>query len=317
MNYGYREEFLNEEGFTLLAGREGKSPVKVRLIEDPDPPQAAAAATAAEGSAVAPVSPATPVDATVSTASAPQPQPDRLILCKSDGRRQKEWAIHSAAETKYLAALTKLTQRVASGKLQDRDKVQRALGRVQQRHPRVQRFYQVSLAEEPRQLTWKRRDQVYQADEQLLGCHVLRTDQTQRTAQEFWSLYVTWSQAEDGFHMLKSDLGLRPNHHQGEEPVQGHIFITVRAYYLLWWVLQTLAMAGESRCWQTLKRVLQTHAYATVFVSTKSGIRYRVRKAGEPELGQKAIYEKLNIEWKKLPWINTMIDPENKVPATL
>jgi hypothetical protein len=185
----YREEFLKEEGFELIAGREGKSPVKVRLIEDPDPPKSSAtAAVATETVATASTPPVAPTPATETVSTAPQPKPDRLILCKSDGRRQKEWAIRSAAETKYLAALNKLSQRVTQGKLKDRDKLQRALGRLQQKHPRVQRFYQVSVATDPLRLTWTRHDQAYQADEQLLGCYVLRTDQTQRTADQFWSL---------------------------------------------------------------------------------------------------------------------------------
>lgn len=81
--------------------------------------------------------------------------------------------------------------------------------------------------------------------------------------------------------------------------------------------MQTLATARERRCWQTIKRVLQTHAYPTVIVPTKNGTRYRVRKAGEPEEEQKAIYEKLKTDWKHLPWTKSGIGPENKMPAPL
>ena len=37
----------------------------------------------------------------------------------------------------------------------------------------------------------------------------------------------------DAFRDLKSNLGLRPNYHQKENRVDGHIFISVLAYHLL------------------------------------------------------------------------------------
>ena len=73
------------------------------------------------------------------------------------------------------------------------------------------------------------------------------------------------------------------------------------AYHLLSWIRETLADKGEHRRWETLRRVLQTHCYTTIVVPTKSGKTYRLRKAGEPEELQKAIYSKLKVNWEGLP----------------
>lgn len=56
-----------------------------------------------------------------------------------------------------------------------------------------------------------------------------------------------------GFRMLKSSLGLRPNHHQLEDRVDGHIFISVLAYHLLNWVRQKLEHSGDHREWNTIR----------------------------------------------------------------
>jgi hypothetical protein len=112
---------------------------------------------------------------------------------------------------------------------------------------------------------------------------------------------MTLSEAEEGFRSLKGDLGLRPNYHQIERRVEGHIWITILAYHLLCWIQQTLREAGDVRRWGTLRRVLQTHCYTTLVVPTKGGKTYRLRRAGEPEELQKAIYEKLKLNWKELP----------------
>ena len=167
----------------------------------------------------------------------------------------------------------------------------------------MQRFYQVEVLEQDqgKEIKWTRQDQKHQADEELLGCYVLRTDQPSGSAQEIWDLYMTLSKAEDGFRTLKGDLGLRPNFHQTTKRVEGHIWITIMAYQLLSWIRETLADFGDTRRWETIRRVLQTHCYTTIIVPTKGGKTYRIRKAGEPEELQKAIYEKLKINWKDLP----------------
>jgi transposase len=285
----YREEFSKKEAFTLIVDREDKSEVKVRKMSDP-------LWVAQEPS---------PTEAAADASKEPSPKdaPDTLIFCWSEGREQKEQAIRSGAEEKYLKELGLLSKRVKEGKLKEAQKIQRAIGRIQKAHSRVQRFYQVDLVEEPqgKELKWTRMDQKSQEDENLLGCYVLRTDEGSRSAQEIWNLYMTLSKAEDGFRSLKGDLGLRPNYHQIERRVEGHIWITIMAYHLLSWIQGMLRQSGDNRRWATIRRVLQTHCYTTLIVPIKGGKTYRIRKAGEPEEGQKTIYDKIKVNWKDLP----------------
>ena len=294
----YRAEFLQADQFTLVGQRSDQSPVKVRKLADPlwvapEPEAATPAGEPAAGAADSAPAPAKPLPEVA----------DTLVLCWSQGREQKESAIRSRAEEKYLAALEHLAGRVKAGKVKEGKKIERAIGRLQQKHPRVQRFYQVQWTAPPegQALRWTRRDESRQADEDLLGCYVLRTDQGSESAEGIWNLYMTLSKAEDGFRSLKGDLGLRPNRHQIDRRVEGHVWITIMAYHLLCWIQETLADRGDHRRWQTIRRVLQTHCYTTIVVPTKGGKTYRLRKAGEPEELQKAIYEKLGVNWERLP----------------
>jgi transposase len=236
-----------------------------------------------------------------------------LVLCCSQGRRQKEEAIRSRVEIKFVDLLSKLAVRVESGQIKDADKIHRAIGRLQQRHSRVQRFYAVQLkadetAPSKQRLEWKRLDESYKSDDALLGCYVLRLDQDGGSPQEWWKLYTTLSKAEEGFRSLKSDLGLRPNYHQKEIRVEGHVFITVLAYHLMWSILQMLQASGDNRSWETIRRILQTHAYTTILLPTQEGKLYRVRRAGQPEECQKAVYKILKVDWRSLPQFTTVVD---------
>ena len=127
---------------------------------------------------------------------------------------------------------------------------------------------------------------------------------------------MTLSYAEEGFERLKSDLGLRPNFHQIENRVDGHIFITVLSYQLLRFILHTLKLAGDNRCWLTIKRIMESHSYTTIIVPSKNGIVYRLRKPGIPEFEQNEIYKHFNItDMNKLPHTKVRIMVERQ--ATL
>ena len=193
---------------------------------------------------------------------------------------------------------------------------------MQAKHPRVQRFYRLELTQPAEQagekkcaLCWTRRDQAYEEQAQLLGSYVLRTNRDHFSGPELWRLYMTLTRAEKGFKALKSDLGLRPNHHQIERRVEGHVFITILAYQLLRFIEYTFEQQGDTRCWRTIKRILQTHTYATLILPTGHGEVYRLRKAGIPEQSHKQIYNLFGIPWKKLPVKKSMV--KRKVETTL
>ena len=277
----YRDEFAQAKDFVPLARQPGQAEVRVRVLADPE--------------------------------SVTSP-PDQLVLCQSQGRREKETAIRSQAEVRFLAALAQLAKRVKCGRLTDPNKIQRAIGRAQTRHSRVQRFYTIELKPAPDlEVSWKRVDQAYADDGKMLGCYVLRTDRQDLAAPELWSLYMGLTKAEEGFRALKSSLGLRPNYHQLEGRVEGHVFITVLAYHLLRWILQTLAEARENRSWETIRIVLETHCYTTILLPTNSSQTYRVRRAGQPEESQKSIYRALGIRWEKLPKTKVVVPTKKAV----
>jgi len=274
----YEKQFAEQDGFEVVYGREKKPPVLVRLIEE----DFADDKRDKRGEDI---------------------KRERLVLCKSTARGEKERAIVSNAEKRFLASLEKLSARVRSGKLVDSTKVERSIGRIQARHTRVQRYYEVKISGTQRadDVVWTRKDAEMRNAEQLYGCYVLRTDIDTLSKVELWQLYITLTRAEDGFQALKRDLGLRPNRHQKELRVDAHIFITVLAYQLMCYIMRSLEAKGENRDWDTLRRVLQTHCYTTIVLPTRNGTVYRIRKAGQPEECQRSIYEALGIDWKNLP----------------
>ena len=231
---------------------------------------------------------------------------ERLILCRSQGRCDKERAIRSKAEQRLLDDLGKLSSSVRNGNLKAHDKIQRKIGRIRQKHPRAGRYYDIEF-EQPKDKAqcgiarWKRKDHQWETDEKMLGCYVLRTDRKDMAKEELWNLYMTLTRAEEGFKVLKSDLGMRPNYHQLEERVDTHIFVTVLAFQLLCYIRKMLESIGDNRQWDTIRQILRTHCYATIILPTSNGSARHIRKPGIPEACQHKIYDLFNINPGKLP----------------
>jgi transposase len=239
------------------------------------------------------------------------PDPDhahrQLVLCRSQPRREKEVAMLSRAEQRFLKDTEALGKRIADGRLKKNDVIQRTIGRLQKKHPRVARFY--SLTHRNERLEVVRHDEKMEQALDLCGDYVLKTVR-RLDASTLWRLYMTLLKAENGFQMLKGSLGMRPNYHQLEGRVEGHIFISVLAYHLLCWIGHTLEMAGDRRDWKTIRRLLATHSLVTTRLPLKDGRVIYMRKPSRPDAEQEQVYRKLGIDWRAaFPPVRTEVAP--------
>ena len=65
---------------------------------------------------------------------------EQHILCVSEGRIEKDRAIREKQEHRFLADVAKLTTRIAKGRLVNPETIHQAIGRLQERYPRVSRY---------------------------------------------------------------------------------------------------------------------------------------------------------------------------------
>ncbi|MDR4471044.1 MAG: IS1634 family transposase, partial [Nitrospira sp.] len=263
-------DFFAKETFEDLPGRDADKQVEVKRITDPDD------------------------------------EDSHLVLCRSAQRRNKEKAMLSTAEKRFLNDVRALALRVEKGQLKKTTVIARKIGSLQKKHPRVQRFYTITHSEGG-PLSFERDDEKMDEALSLCGDYVLKTDK-EMEARELWELYMTLLKAESGFRMLKSTLGLRPNFHHKEDRVEGHIFISVLAYHLLSWVQKRLEQQGDRREWETVRRLLSTHSLVTTRLPLADGRTVMVRKPSVPDAEQARLFRMLGIDWKKaFPAVKSMV----------
>ena len=228
---------------------------------------------------------------------------DILVNCRSINRRGKEASMRTKAEQKMLEEL-KSTQEGLSKKRCTKNylKVVEKIGRLKQKYARVAKLYTISVIPQEgdvddttvaTNITWIKKDGY---DEMLTkeGSYIIRSNRKDLTEQEYWEIYMTLNNVERSFRYLKSDLGLRPCHHQNEDSTDAHIFITVLAYHVLHAIEYKLRNNGDTRTWATIKHILSTHRRLTISCATPEGAIH-TRLCTTPTAEQIDIYRSLNI----------------------
>src|SRR5437899_1019530 len=144
-------------------------------------------------------------------------------------------------------ALTALQKRVGEGKLKDRNKIERRLGKIQARHPQVADLYEVGVTEKDGALAlqWQALEgrQTWQRARE--GAYLLRTNLPPQEPVQMWKSYIQLTEAEAAFRVLKSELSIRPIFHQLERRAKAHILVAFLGY-ALWVTLKHLLIRKGS-----------------------------------------------------------------------
>lgn len=231
------------------------------------------------------------------------------ILCRSDGRTEKDRAIRDKHEARFLADLRKLQTRVARGRLRAAGKIHEALGRLKERYPRVARYYELAYEPATGAVTWTElADQKAKAVD-LDGAYVLKTDRQDLSDTEVWRLYMLLTRVEAAFRAMKSPLMERPIFHHLEHRVQTHIFLCVLAYHLLAAIEKRCLDQGLHTSWATLREQLSTHQVVTIVLPTTDGQVLKIRKPSTPEPVHREIYRTLHIPPEVMKPVRTWSDP--------
>ena len=217
------------------------------------------------------------------------------ILCRSDGRVEKDRAIRDTHEQRFLRDLTKLQTRVARGRLRAPAMIHEALGRLKERYPRVARYYALAYDDATRAVSWTAQADLHTRAERLDGTYLLRTERQDLSDEEIWRLYMLLTRVEAAFRAMKSPLMERPIFHHLEHRVQTHIFLCVLAYHLLVAIEKRCLDHGVHTSWATVRDQLSTHQVITVVLPATDGRTLRIRKSSTPDAIHRELYRILQM----------------------
>ena len=240
---------------------------------------------------------------------------ETYILCRSTGRKEKEQAMRQRFSNSMEKALNGLQTTIAQGRLKDRNRMERRLGKIQARYPSVNDLYDVSLRDtaEGVRLFWEIKEDRKQWRQTREGAYLLRTNREVETAEQMWSMYMQLTEAEACFRTLKSGLSIRPLFHQLEARVKAHVMVAFLGY-ALWVTLKHLLQRraplepqstpapnetkpGQAQPLSPMRAIalLSTLQSADIILPTTEGREIRLRRITEPTDEQKALLQQLGL----------------------
>ena len=236
---------------------------------------------------------------------------ETYILCRTAGRQEKEKAIRKRVSTRMEEALQRLQKTIATGRLKDRHKMERRLGKIQARHSQVNDLFEVTLRDTPEgvRLLWEMKKERKAWRELREGAYMLRTNLQADSAEQLWLKYMQLTEAEASFRALKSELSIRPLFHQKEPRVKAHVMVAFLGY-ALWVTLKHLlkrwptiipqASASGMESAQPLAptkalALLSTLQSADIVLPTTDGRELRLRRITEPTTEQNYLLHQLGI----------------------
>jgi transposase len=236
---------------------------------------------------------------------------ETFILCRTSGRKEKEKAIRDRFSHRMEHALKRLAKTIETGRLKDRHKMERRLGRIQANHSQVNDLYEIALRDIPQgiRLHWaiKEDRKVWRGLRE--GAYMLRTNLQAGTAEELWSRYMQLTEAEASFRALKSELSIRPLFHQLEPRVKAHVMVAFLGY-ALWVTLKHLLKRRAAIVRQPSRSgvdntqplsamkalaLLSTLQSADIILPTTDGREIRLRRITEPTAEQKSLLQQLGL----------------------
>jgi transposase len=236
---------------------------------------------------------------------------ETFILCRTSGRKEKEKAIRKRFSDGMEGALKRLAKTIEAGRLKDRNKMERRLGRIQASHPHVSDLYEVALRDSGEGV---RRDWAIQEDRQVWrglreGAYMLRSNLQAGTAEELWSRYMQLTEAEASFRALKSELSIRPLFPQLEPRVKAHVMVAFLSY-ALWVTLKQVLKRRPALVPQASRSgvdnaqplsamkalaLLSTLQSSDIVLPTTDGREIRLRRITEPTAEQKSLLQQLGL----------------------
>ena len=221
---------------------------------------------------------------------------ETYILCRSTARQEKEKAIRKRFSTSMEQALQNLETRIASGRLKDPLKIERALGKIQARHPSVSDLYRVAVRNQPTlRLDWSLIEDRRKWRDAREGTYLLRTNLKEQSAEQLWTRYIQLTEAEAAFRALKTELAIRPIYHQKEHRVKAHILVAFLGY-ALWVTLKHLLQRKHIQLSPARAlALLSTIQSADIILPTTDHREIRLRRITTSNTEQKRLLDQLGI----------------------
>lgn len=217
------------------------------------------------------------------------------VLAQSEGRQAKETAMRRKKLARLLRKLRAMRRSCPK-----RDQLLMRVGAAKTDAGRAFGFVKINLPQADQEVTKEtftfRLDKARLKEAELRdGHYLLRTNLLAEDPAVLWDRYVQLTQIEAAFKCLKSDLGVRPIHHQLERRVEAHILVAFLAYCLTVTLRHRLRVHAPGLTPRAVLEKLAGIQMLDVTFPTTDGRRLVMPRYTEPSPEQALLLHHLNL----------------------
>jgi transposase len=223
------------------------------------------------------------------------------VLAKSEGRQAKEIAMRRKKLARLLRKLRAMRRSCPK-----RDQLLMRVGAAKTDAGRAFGFVKINLPQAGQEVT--RESFTFQLNKTKLkeaelrdGHYLLRTNLVAEDPAVLWDRYVQLTQIEAAFKCLKSDLGIRPIHHQLEHRVDAHILVAFLAYCLTVTLRHRLRLHAPGLTPRALLEKMAGIQMLDVSFPTTDGRRLIMPRYTEPDPEQALLLHHLSLALPQQP----------------
>jgi len=223
----------------------------------------------------------------------PKEYQDTWMYVESEGKRKKEVSISQKLRQRYLEELQSIKGAFSKkGGTKKIDKVWERIGRAKEKHKQVSARYKVTVEEKGGKaidMKWEFVENKIKEDKSK-GVYFIRTNHDTASESNLWDIYNTIREVEATFRGLKSDLNIRPVHHQNDSRIDAHLYLTILAYQVVNTIRHMLKSKGINHDWKNIVRIMSTQKIQTIKIPTDKKMIF-LRKPSKPIEQVQQIYK--------------------------
>src|SRR5680860_449626 len=227
---------------------------------------------------------------------------DQYMYIRSEKKAVKEALMEAHYSKRFEEELDNMAKAIhTKGGTKTITKVHERLGRIKERYPAANKHYKVVVEEENKiatLITYSRNPLPKPKETQ--GVYFLRTPVKENDEKTKWTIYNTLTEVEATFRTLKTDLNLRPVHHQKDDRTEAHIHLGVLAYMVVNTIRYKLKQKGIHHDWSNIVRIMNTQKIVTTSMKNSKDQLVILKKCSQPNSQATEIYQAT--KYKSMPF---------------
>lgn len=221
-----------------------------------------------------------------------------FLQIKSEQKQLKENSMDEKITQRFLERMEHLKEGLSiPRRTKKTTAVHETVGRIKDQYSKVAKCYKITYQEDKQKgliidIKWEKQEE----KQRPKGEYFLRYSKEILTDKQIWDLYNLTREVEACFRFLKTDLNIRPIHHQVDEYIEPHIWLGIVAYQIAHYIRLKLKEKDIKYSWKTIVEKMQSQQVSIVSLNKKGHEKIFTKLVTRPGIDQQSIYDALRFK---------------------